>query len=120
MQSPPFVEEITSLLNARQAFEFFKDRPYSFFLDSGMDPGRLGRYSFMGSDPFLIMSSRGGEIILLGPEDENVISGNPFDVLGELLAKYRIESNPTALPFTGGAVGYLGYDLGRFIEKLPS
>jgi para-aminobenzoate synthetase component 1 len=119
-QSPPLVEEITSPLNARQAFEFFKDRSYSFFLDSGMDPGRLGRYSFMGSDPFLVMSSRGDEITLLGPEYENVVSGNPFDVLGELLAKYGIESNPTALPFIGGAVGYLGYDLGRFIEKLPS
>ena len=116
----PLIEELAGPPGALQAFEILKDRPYSFFLDSGMDPGRLGRYSFMGSDPFLVMRSRGDEITLRSQDDEQVISGNPFDVLGELLAKYRIESIPTALPFIGGAVGYLGYDLGRFIEKLPS
>jgi para-aminobenzoate synthetase component 1 len=116
----PLIDEVAGPPGTLQAFEILKDRPYSFFLDSGMDPGRLGRYSFMGSDPFLVMKSRGDEITLLGPGDEQMVSGNPFDVLGELLVKYAIESNPTALPFIGGAVGYLSYDLGRFIEKLPS
>jgi para-aminobenzoate synthetase component 1 len=115
----PLVVEIPDPPAAPQAFEAFKDRPFSFFLDSGMDPQRLGRYSFMGSDPFLVLRSRGREITLVRPEGTEVVSGNPFDVLGELLRKYRIEGKHR-LPFLSGAVGYLSYDLGHFIEKLPS
>jgi para-aminobenzoate synthetase component 1 len=119
-RSLPLVEEIHNPSTATTAFELFKDRPFSFFLDSGMDPRRLGRYSFMGSDPFLVISSRGDKIKLLSPEGEKAVLGNPFDVLGELLYKYRLDENPTTLPFVGGAVGYLSYDLGHFVEKLPS
>ena len=106
--------------SAPWAFELFRDKPFSFFLDSGMNPQKLGRYSFVGSDPFLVMRSRGKEISLLSPDHEKVVFGNPFDVLGELLREYRLDGNPTTLPFVGGAVGYLSYDLGHFIEKLPS
>ncbi len=118
-QHLPLVQEIPNPPAASQAFEAFKDRPFSFFLDSGMDPVRLGRYSFMGSDPFLVLRSRGRKITLIRPEGTQVVSGNPFDVLGELLRGYRIE-NTYKLPFIGGAAGYLSYDLGHFIEKLPS
>jgi len=119
-QRLPLVVEIPNPPGAPQAFESFKDRHFSFFLDSGMDPQRLGRYSFMGCEPFLTMSSRGRQITLVSPEGERSVTGNPFDVLGELLQEYRLDGNPTALPFVGGAVGYLAYDLGHFIEKLPS
>jgi para-aminobenzoate synthetase component 1 len=116
----PLVEEIHNPPTALQAFELFKHKPFSFFLDSGMDPQRLGRYSFIGSDPFLVMKSHGSVITLLSPEGEKTVSGNPFDVLGELLHEYWLDENPSALPFIGGAVGYLSYDLGHFVEKLPS
>jgi para-aminobenzoate synthetase component 1 len=119
-QRLPLVTEIPNPPAALQAFEAFKDKPSCFFLDSGMDPQRLGRYSFMGSDPFLVMKSRGREISLISAEGEKVFSSNPFDVLGELLREYKIEGNHSKLPFLGGAVGYLSYDLGHFIEKLPS
>ncbi len=120
MQRIPLVVEISNPPSAPQAFQAFKDRPFSFFLDSGMDPQRLGRYSFMSSDPFLIMRSRGRDITLIRPQGEKRISGDPFDVLGELLREYKLDGNPTSLPFVGGAVGYLSYDLGHFIERLPS
>ncbi len=119
-QRLPLVMEIPNPPAPPQAFEAFKESPFSFFLDSGLDPQRLGRYSFMGSDPFLIMRSRGREITLIRPEGTEVVSGNPFDLLGELLREYRIEGNHSKLPFLSGAVGYLSYDLGHFIEKLPS
>ena len=119
-QRAPLVVEIHNPPSAPSAFELFRDKPFSFFLDSGMDPQKLGRYSFMGSDPFLVMRSRGREITLLSPDGEKTVFGNPFDLLGELLQEYRLDGNPTTLPFVGGAVGYLSYDLGHFIEKLPS
>jgi para-aminobenzoate synthetase component 1 len=115
----PLLEEIPAAPDAPRCFEPFAPRPYSFFLDSGMDAARLGRYSFMGSDPFLVLRSRGDEITLIEDGKEEVRRGNPFDVLGELLETYRLDAHGAGIPFTGGAVGYFSYDLGRLIERLP-
>lgn len=103
-----------------QVFQLIKDRPMSFFLDSGMDPEKLGRFSFMGSDPFLVFKSCGRRITVIEGGQPRVFEGNPFDSLGELLRRYRLDGAPGPVPFRGGAVGYLSYDLCHFIEKLPS
>jgi para-aminobenzoate synthetase component 1 len=84
-----------------------------------MDPQKLGRWSFMGSDPFLVLRSRGDSVSLIKDGVEEVKRGNPLDVLGELLKVYVLDSSPAELPFTGGAVGYFSYDLCHFIERLP-
>ena len=115
-----FVIEEVPHLSPSQAFEVFKDRPFSFFLDSGMDREKLGRYSFIGSDPFLVLRSRGKRITLLQGDREEIIEGNPFDVLGELLEKYALDSCSSPVPLIGGAVGYFSYDLCHFIERLPA
>ena len=111
-------------MTAPELFELIKDRPDSFFLDSGMDPQRLGQYSFLGSEPFLVVSSRGSEITLVrGQEHEiqpRLYRGNPFDTMDELLEVYKLDYCPTPVPFLGGAVGYFGYDLCHFVERLPS
>ena len=117
--SYPLVEEIHMAPDAPWCFEALAAKPYSFWLDSGMDPQKLGRYSFMGSDPFLVMKSRGDEITLIRDGAEEKRRGNPFDVLGKLLESYKIDRGELPVPFSGGAVGYLGYDLCHFIEKLP-
>ena len=120
MNRYPLIEEVFIPLTALEAFELFKDRPYSFFLDSGMDPQRLGRYSFLGADPFLVMSSRATKITVTYGEKKELRHGNPFDFLGKLLEEYRLDHCPTPVPFVGGAVGYFSYDLCHFIERLPS
>ena len=120
MNRYPLIEEIHTSLAPLEAFELFKEAPHSFFLDSGMDPQRLGRYSFMGSDPFLIMRSKGNKLTLTSPNKQKTEQGNPFDVLGSLLQTYRLDTAPAPVPFLGGAVGYLSYDLCHFIERLPS
>lgn len=115
----PLIEAIHPALPPLTAFEVIKDEPFSFFLDSGMDAGKLGRYSFLGSQPFLIFSSRGEAISITRGRETSQMRGSPFDVLGELLDKYRVEARGYPVPLVGGAVGYLAYDLGRFIERLP-
>jgi len=115
----PLVEEIYTVLSPVDLFELFRHEPYCFFLDSSMDPQKLGRYSFMGSHPFLVLSSHGGRIIITEEGMPSVIRGNPFDVLGEYLEKYYLDVTDAPIPFVGGAVGYLSYDLCHFIEKLP-
>jgi len=116
----PLVEEVFTSLTAPELFELIKDRPYSFFLDSGMDSQRLGRYSFLGSGPFLVISSRGSEITLIRGYEHEVQHGNAFDTIGKLLEAYRLDHCPAPVPFLGGAVGYFSYDLCHFIERLPS
>jgi para-aminobenzoate synthetase component 1 len=119
MNRHPLVEEVFTPLTAPELFELVKDNPYSFFLDSGMDPQRLGRYSFLGSEPFLVMSSRGSEITLVRGREHEVQHGNPFDAIGKLLDMYKLDHCPVPVPFLGGAVGYFGYDLCQFVERLP-
>jgi len=120
MNRYPLVEEVFTPLTAPELFELIKANPYCFFLDSGMDPQRLGRYSFLGSEPFLVMSSRGSEITLVRGREHEVQHGNPFDAIGKLLEIYRLDNCPAPVPFLGGAVGYFSYDLCHFIERLPS
>jgi para-aminobenzoate synthetase component 1 len=115
----PIIEEIFMAPDTAWCFEAFVSRPFSFFLDSGMDPQKLGRYSFIGSDPFLVMKSKADEITLMRNGVEEKRWGNPIDVLGELLQTYAIDGNRSPVPFTGGAVGYFSYDLCHFVEKLP-
>jgi para-aminobenzoate synthetase component 1 len=114
------IEEIHTPLTAPEVFELFHGQLHSFCLDSGMDPQRLGRYSFIGVDPFLVMRSRGNQVTILQQDRQENEPGNPFDILGKLLKTYSLDSFPAPIPFWGGAVGYLSYDLCHFIERLPT
>jgi para-aminobenzoate synthetase component 1 len=120
MNRYPLIEEIHTPLAAHEAFELLHGYRYSFFLDSGMDAQRLGRYSFISSDPFLVMSSRGNQVTLIRQDEPETEQGNPFDVLARLLETYRLDPFTAPIPFWGGAVGYLSYDLCHFVEHLPS
>ena len=115
----PLIEEIFTQLSPLDLFELFRHEPHSFFLDSSMDPQKLGRYSFMGSNPFLVMSSRGRKVNIVEEGMPSEIKGNPFDILGEYLEKYHLEVTDAPVSFVGGAVGYFSYDLRHFIERLP-
>jgi para-aminobenzoate synthetase component 1 len=114
------IEEIHTPLTAPEVFELLHSQPHSFFLDSGMDPQRLGRYSFIGVEPFLVMRSRGNQVTIIQRDRQENEPGNPFDILDKLLETYSLDSFPAPIPFWGGAVGYLSYDLCHFIEHLPT
>jgi len=116
----PLIEEIEVGLSPLDAFGLLKDEPFSFFLDSGMDPTKLGRYSFVGSNPFLVLNSRGHEINLDQVGKKSRLVDTPFDVLNRFLEIYRLDSRSSPVPFIGGGVGYFSYDLCHFIERLPS
>jgi para-aminobenzoate synthetase component 1 len=83
-------------------------RPHSFWLDSSLVDGRLGRRSIFGSDPGLILSSRGRHVLIQRGSHSETLDANPLEVLRQLLAEHR---DPGGL-----AVGYLGYDMKRHIE----
>ncbi len=103
----------------RGVFDIFKDKPYSFLLESSLLSNGLGRFSFIGSEPFLILKSKKNDIEIISDKVTQRLKGNPFEKLRELLNTYRVERQNIPIPFVGGAVGYLGYDLRYFIERLP-
>ncbi|TCO74397.1 aminodeoxychorismate synthase component I [Marinisporobacter balticus] len=112
------IKAINTSLNSFQIYSLFKDEPYSFFLDSGMDHEKLGKYSFIGFDPFLIFKSKNNRIDICENGITSTFYGDPFKKLREIFSTYAMDYK-TDLPFIGGAVGYLGYDLCHHIEKLP-
>jgi para-aminobenzoate synthetase component 1 len=100
-----------------------RDRAGAWFLDSALPGGRLGRYSFLGADPYAIARLRGREweIEVRRAVDPRLASGRirrrgePLGVLRELLPP-RPDSPAPDLPFAGGAVGYFGYELAEQLD----
>lgn len=90
------------------------DEPRLAFLDSAAAGDPRARYSYIGVSPFQVIDVVDGEIRL----DGEATAGDPFAILDELLQRYR---NPAEapVPFAGGAMGFLGYELGRYVERLP-
>ncbi|MCS1350586.1 anthranilate synthase component I [Mechercharimyces sp. CAU 1602] len=94
--------------------------PYSFLLESAEGGERRGRWSFMGTDPFLIFRSRDGVIhIKVGELEQELTSNEPVNVLQELVEKYRSPQLAGAPPFLGGAVGYVGFEAVTTFEAVP-
>lgn len=116
----PTVTEITLPKPYREYFNTMIARQsYPFLLESSLTNESNGRYSFMGSSPFLVLSSKGERITVRRAGSFKTMTGNPFEVLSEILKNFKPTSAPNDTPMTGGIVGYFGYDLRHFIEKLP-
>jgi para-aminobenzoate synthetase component 1 len=110
------------LPNVADAFHAFLDDPYPVFLDSAMAipaGGWMDGYSLIVSDPILTLKSRGNEAWMETGGARSLAGSDPFEVLRRLLASHAMPSLPD-LPFPqGAAIGYLGFDLGQHIERLP-
>ncbi|MCY4116148.1 MAG: anthranilate synthase component I [Caldilineaceae bacterium] len=93
----------------------------SFLLESVEKGEQVGRYSFLGVRPPLTLCARGDRLVV-GSGDGAALErrrGDPFDAVRSLLAERRPVEVPGLPRFSGGAVGYFGYDTVRFIERLP-
>jgi para-aminobenzoate synthetase component 1 len=97
-------------------FEIIADEPWSVFLDSGWPNTTSGRFDILAARPFATLVTRGGvtEIGRAGTVERS--TDDPFALLRGILA---VAAETSPLPFTGGAIGYFGYDLARRIDCLP-
>jgi anthranilate synthase component 1 len=94
---------------------------YGFLLESLEGGEKWARYSFIGVNPFLIFRSRGKHITLLDRHGERRLeSPDPLETLRGILSQFRAAQVPGLPRFFGGAVGFVSYDIVRFIERLPS
>ncbi|MDX1779182.1 MAG: aminodeoxychorismate synthase, component I, partial [Thermodesulfobacteriota bacterium] len=116
----PQIQPFSTSLKPVEVCEILHNEKCCFFLDSGMQGDRLGRYSFLGYDPFLTFRNQGERNEITRGNSIELVKGNPFDILKTLFSKYRLITPPEMPPFLGGAVGYFSYDLKHFVEKLPS
>ncbi len=108
-----------------ERFAALRAGSHPWLLDSALPSERLGRHSFAGADPYLVLRAFGGRVELdcrrsvrpdLAPGCSTRI-GDPLEIARTLLPEPP-DSVPSAPPFVGGAVGYLGYELAQTLEPL--
>jgi para-aminobenzoate synthetase component 1 len=118
----PLVEEIAPAPDPVRCCEALEGLPYRLFLDSASTGTRFGRYSFLVADPVAIVRSRGAETTTLdrASDGSRIVNGDPLAALRELIAPHRTEPVPGLPPFQGGAAGYVAYDWGLTLERLPA
>ena len=102
----PLVEELTPAPDPATCCEQLEGLPYRIFLDSAATATRLGRYSFLTADPIEVIQSKG--------------SNRALDEVRARLAPFRAAPLPGLPPFQGGAAGYIAYDWGLTLERLPA
>ena len=95
---------------------------YGFLLESVEGGEKWARYSFLGTEPARVFRARGRsvEVETPGGSIARRDTDDPMGALQELLAEYRPVAVPGLPRFTGGAVGYVGYDMVRTFERLPA
>jgi anthranilate synthase component 1 len=116
---PVCKELVADLLTPVSAFlKIAEHADYAFLLESVEGGEHVGRYSFLGKDPFLILSSRKGRTII-ERGGSTTDSDRPFvETLRNLMADYRSPFVPDLPRFTGGAVGYFGYGASTWFEPI--
>src|SRR5215831_3271762 len=106
---PVYKSVIADFLTPVSAFhKLAGNRPHAFLLESVEGGERIARYSFLGCDPFMISRHKIGE-----PNDF-------VQSVRATMSRFKSVKLPDLPPFTGGAVGYFGYDMVRTVEQVPS
>ncbi len=116
---PVYTEFIADYETPIGVFEKIDNGRRSFLLESAESADFVGRYSFLGSDPQLYFQSRERSILVEeadGARTEYTTESDPLAELARIMARYQFVPLPDLPPFTGGAVGYIGFDCVRFFE----
>jgi anthranilate synthase component I len=95
------------------------EEPNAFLLESVEGGEKIGRYTFLGARPYMILTARGRQITLERNGKKTQQEGDVFKVLDGLLREHIPAHVPGLPPFTAGAVGFFAHDAVRQIEKLP-
>ena len=105
------VVELPWQADPTRRFRRFADRPWAVLLDSCHDQSGQGRFDIFAAEPYATFESTGRRAVLTRGGERQVLYGNPFRLLSELLGPQA--EGDKSIPFCGGAIGYLSYELGR-------
>ena len=120
---PVFAEFIADNETPVSAFKKLDGGGYGFLFESTEKNDESGRFSFVGIDPRIVIKTHGHQLQIfeLGVERRAEITSDPLDELRKLMARYQFVSNPKLPRFSGGAVGFLGYEaIHSFEPKVPT
>ncbi len=114
----PVYERITGdLLTPVLAYIKLRQKEkFCFLLESVEGIGRLARYSFIGRDPIKIISNRGNKLTVTSDNGSKESTGSIFHYLKNEIASYKFPKLEDIPDFTGGIVGYIGYENIALIE----
>jgi para-aminobenzoate synthetase component 1 len=108
-------------LEAARRLRAASDATHLAWLDSALTEPRRGRWSIVAAHPRWLLRAKGRRIRVQSASGCREFEANPIDAIAAAIAAEGTHDPPIAgLPFTGGAIGYLGYELGRQIEVLPA
>jgi len=118
---PVYKEILADMETPVSAFLKVDDGQYSYLLESVVGGEKWARYSFLGSNPSVVIKGKGDkvEIIRNGVREVLSFERDPLEVIKREMSRYRAVNIPGLPRFFGGAVGFLGYDIVRFFERLP-
>src|SRR5450631_1880607 len=118
----PVVKSITAdLLTPVSAFlAIAANEPEAFLLESVERGEHIGRYTFLGARPYMVVQAQGEDIeVRRGKKQKKErLKGNATQIVKQLLRAHRPATVPGIPPFTAGAVGYFAYDAVRQLEKI--
>lgn len=118
--------ELPYVNDSAHLFNHVREMLWPMLLDSGQTinpitqrPGsQYGRYDILVADPVMTFVTQGLQTTISSSQTTEQSTQDPFELVKKYLTPHQTEK--TTLPFTGGALGYFGYDLGRRIEHLPN
>jgi len=121
---PVYTEIVADLDTPLTLFAKVAENHKHIFLFESMEGGeKWGRYSFIGFDPLLTFVSRDDSVVITEMTDNGPVERssreNPLTALRTLVAELKAAEYAGLPRFCGGAVGFLGYDMVRFMETLP-
>ncbi len=121
---PVWTEIMADMETPVSIYRKMADGEFGFLLESVEQGENIGRYSFIGCNPEIVIQSQGEETNIYhhdAGEDSVIDAKNPMEFLREFMARYKPVEDPELgdLPFRGGSVGYMAWDLVRHFEKLP-
>ena len=96
------------------------DEPEAFLLESVENGEKMGRYTFIGVRPYMTLTAHGDKIEMKRGKKRETLRGNVFETLGKMLKAHKPAAIAGLPPFSGGAVGFVAYDMVRQLERLPS
>jgi len=117
---PVYREILADMDTPVSAFRKIDDGRFSFLLESIEGGEKWARYSFLGSSPEVIIRSKGNTVETLAADGslDRVEVPDPLSFVRDRLARFKPVEVDGLPRFFGGAVGYVGYDMVRYFERL--
>ncbi len=114
------IKELELGISPQEVFSRLYQFPSCFWLDSSFEHELYGRWSFIGFSPFLeIRYRRCRFLIKEGRLVREFEAQKPLGVLRRYFSRWRMDYFDKDFPFIGGGTGYLGYEFGNYLERLP-